>query len=151
MIKSQATPFSYPEEDNPLKNLPLLPQKSYGFQRLLTTCSKKYYNTTLPDTTQNKRIITGIVTCDSGELAIGASVREGTSAFATNGTIAGMDGRYTLSIEDTTKYLTFSYIGYKEQIVKIQHDTVDVEMKTDPDLPKDMIIGSLTRLEEKKQ
>lgn len=78
---------------------------------------------------QTKKTITGIVTDASNEVVIGATVMEtGTS----NGTITTMDGTYSIQISENAKSLTFSYIGYKTQIVQIgKMAKINVKMEDD--------------------
>ena len=62
---------------------------------------------------QNKTI-TGTVR-DANDVVIGASVT--VKGQASIGTITDMDGNYTLSVPNSAKELTFSYIGYETQPV----------------------------------
>ena len=66
---------------------------------------------------QSRKQITGSVQDVQGNPLIGVSILEtGTS----NGTITDMNGTYSLNISSTNATLRFSYIGYEEQLIKIQ-------------------------------
>jgi len=67
-----------------------------------------------------QRIISGVVTDDTGEALIGANVLEqGTS----NGTITDLDGSYSLSVADGAT-LMFSFTGFTDQSVVVVGQTV---------------------------
>ena len=67
------------------------------------------------DRQQQTKIVTGIITDKTGEPVIGANiVVKGT----TNGTISGMDGRFSLEVPDNA-VLQVSYIGYLNQNITI--------------------------------
>ena len=85
------------------------------------------------DRQQQTKIVTGIITDKTGEPVIGANiVVKGT----TNGTISGMDGRFSLEVPDNA-VLQVSYIGYltrdiivnnqKEISVRMVEDTQSLE------------------------
>jgi TonB-linked outer membrane protein, SusC/RagA family len=74
--------------------------------------------------------VKGVVTDPSGEPLIGVSVMiEGTQL----GTTTGIDGDYSLSVPDASKNnLVFSYIGMKDQVIKVGNRAViDVSMEDD--------------------
>lgn len=62
------------------------------------------------------RTITGVVR-DASDVVIGASVI--VKGNASVGTITDMDGKFTLSVPNSTKELVVSYIGYENQTVSI--------------------------------
>ena len=65
---------------------------------------------------QQTPIVTGIITDKTGEPVIGANiVVKGT----TNGTISGMDGRFSLEIPNNNAVLQVSYIGYLNQTITV--------------------------------
>ncbi len=87
---------------------------------------------------QQMKRISGLVTDqNTGEALIGASVVEiGTS----NGTITDIDGKYSLSI--TSDQVSFSYVGYESQIIKVgQSETVNVKLASDNKLDEVVVIG----------
>lgn len=61
---------------------------------------------------QQSKKITGVVTDSNGEPIIGVNVME--KGTASNGTITGIDGDYSLDVHDGA-VLVFSYIGYHTQ------------------------------------
>ena len=65
---------------------------------------------------QQTQIVTGIITDKTGEPVIGANiVVKGT----TNGTISGLDGRFSLEIRNNNAVLQVSYIGYLNQTITV--------------------------------
>lgn len=65
---------------------------------------------------QQGRTVTGIVIDDKGETIIGANVMvKGT----TNGSITNIDGQFTLNNVPEGATLVISFVGYKEQAVKV--------------------------------
>ena len=88
-------------------------------------------------------VITGIVTEDTGEPLIGASVVvEGTQI----GTITGIDGDYTLNVPADAVNLVFSFIGLTTQTVAIDGRTkIDVVMSADQTfLDEAVVVGYAT-------
>ena len=70
---------------------------------------------------QIKKKITGTVTDEKGEPIPGATVIvKGT----TIGMVTDLDGKYTLSIPDDAKTLTFSFVGMRTQDIEIGNKTI---------------------------
>lgn len=68
---------------------------------------------------QNNHQISGRITDTSGEPLIGVNISEkGTS----NGTITDFDGKFTLNVSPNS-VLVVSYIGYKQQEIKVNNQT----------------------------
>ena len=68
---------------------------------------------------QNNHQISGRITDSSGEPLIGVNISEkGTS----NGTITDFDGKFTLNVSPNS-VLVVSYIGYKQQEIKVNNQT----------------------------
>lgn len=68
---------------------------------------------------QNNHQISGRITDSAGEPLIGVNISEkGTS----NGTITDFDGKFTLNISPNS-VLVVSYIGYKQQEIKVNNQT----------------------------
>lgn len=87
---------------------------------------------------QNGRTITGTITDDKGETIIGANVMiKGT----TIGSITDMDGRFTLTHVPEGATLVISYIGYKEQTIKVgaQKD-LSIQLKEDSELIDEVVV-----------
>ena len=80
------------------------------------------------DKSANKQRISGIVTDESGETVIGASVTEkGTS----NGTVTDINGHYELSVPKGST-IQISYIGYLTQTIKVGNkNQINIELKED--------------------
>ncbi|NDV94791.1 TonB-dependent receptor [Dysgonomonas sp. 521] len=61
---------------------------------------------------KQERLITGTVTDDTGEALIGVSISiKGT----TTGTLTDLDGKYSLSVPNSSAILVFTYVGYDTQ------------------------------------
>ncbi len=63
--------------------------------------------------------LTGVVKDESGEMLIGASV---VVANSTRGVVSDLDGKFSISVNPNDE-LTFSYIGYKSETVKVGNRT----------------------------
>ena len=89
---------------------------------------------------QSRKQITGSVQDVQGNPLIGVSILEtGTS----NGTITDMNGTYSLNISSTNATLKFSYIGYEEQLIKIQgRNVINVKMNEETsNLDEVVVVG----------
>ena len=89
---------------------------------------------------QSRKQITGSVQDVEGNPLIGVSILEtGTS----NGTITDMNGTYSLNISSTNATLRFSYIGYEEQLIKIQgRNVINVKMNEETsNLDEVVVVG----------
>ncbi len=89
---------------------------------------------------QSRKQITGSVQNVQGNPLIGVSILEtGTS----NGTITDMNGTYSLNISSTNATLRFSYIGYEEQLIKIQgRNVINVKMNEETsNLDEVVVVG----------
>src|SRR5689334_5948522 len=62
------------------------------------------------------RTITGTVKDEHGNAIIGASV---IAKRTTNGVVTGVNGKFSIIIDDNTKALEISYVGYKTETVKL--------------------------------
>ena len=79
---------------------------------------------------QGQKKITGRVMDAQGELLIGVNVTEAEKPSA--GVITDMNGTYTITLNPGTTALKFTYIGFKDKIVKIgSKGIVDVSMEED--------------------
>lgn len=77
--------------------------------------------------TQQSRMVKGIVKDSQGETLIGVSVMiKGTST----GTITGLDGDFTLNAK-SGDVLVFSFIGYKTVSVTVSDAPINVTMQED--------------------
>lgn len=87
-----------------------------------------------------QRSISGTVTdAENGDPLIGAYVLvTGTSS----GTVTDFDGKYTLTVPDGAKELTFSYTGYPDQTVAINNRSViDLQWQAGTQLDEVLVIG----------
>ncbi len=109
---------------------------------------------------QSQRTVTGRIMDAGGELLIGVNViEEGTS----NGTITDINGTYTLTLTTQDPVLRFTYIGFKETIVRVENKgIIDVVMEEDVEAldevvvvgfgtqKKASVVGSITNVEPTK-
>ena len=91
-----------------------------------------------------ERLISGTVTdAESGETLIGVNI-----TFATDrskGTVTDIDGNYKLSVPDTLKALSFSYVGYTTQVIEITSTTINVIMSGGETLDEIVVVGYATQ------
>ncbi|WP_304209116.1 TonB-dependent receptor, partial [Phocaeicola plebeius] len=87
---------------------------------------------------QSGRVVTGTVTDKAGEPIIGANVLvKGTS----QGIITDLDGNFTLNNVQENAELVISYIGYKEQTIKIGNKTnFTVKLAEDTELIDEVVV-----------
>ncbi len=88
--------------------------------------------------------VTGKVTDKSGEPLIGVNVLE---IGTTNGTITDPDGKFSLNVEKG-KTLSFSFIGYKKQEVKVSQNVLNIVLQEDTELLDEVVVigyGSISR------
>lgn len=88
--------------------------------------------------------VTGKVTDKSGEPLIGVNVLE---IGTTNGTITDPDGKFLLNVEKG-KTLSFSFIGYKKQEVKVTQNVLNIVLQEDTELLDEVVVigyGSISR------
>lgn len=86
---------------------------------------------------QQTKIVTGIITDKTGEPVIGANiVVKGT----TNGTISGMDGRFSLEVPNNA-VLQVSYIGYLTQDIAVNNQKeISVRMVEDTQSLEEVVV-----------
>lgn len=95
----------------------------------------------------SQKIISGVV-IDSkdGSPVIGASVTSGKVGAKTDD-----NGKYSITVPATAKQLTFSFIGYLEQSVKIDAaSTVNVSLKQDDGNLKEVVVTAFGIKKDKK-
>lgn len=108
---------------------------------------------------QDKKKISGRVVDRNGEPVIGVNVVE---KGTTNGTITGMDGKFTLNVSPNAT-LMLSYIGYKAQEIAVNNRTqYNVVLDEDTEaldevvvvgygtMKKSSLTGSVTKVETEK-
>jgi len=85
----------------------------------------------------NARIVSGVVTDQTGETIISASVIvKGT----TIGTVTDFDGNYSLDVPDDAKVLVFSYVGLETQEVPITGSTINVVLKDNTEVLEEIVV-----------
>jgi TonB-linked SusC/RagA family outer membrane protein len=79
---------------------------------------------------QETRTITGTVQSKSDDMGIpGVNVIE---KGTTNGTVTNLDGYYSITVSESSGYLTFSFVGMKTQEISIGNNSIiDVTMEED--------------------
>ena len=83
------------------------------------------------------RVITGVVTDQTGETVISASVVvKGT----TIGTVTDFDGNYTLDVPEDATTLVFSYIGLQTQEVPIKGNVINVTLSENAEVLEEVVV-----------
>lgn len=85
-----------------------------------------------------KFIITGVVKDATGETlpGVGIHIKGQEGAFGTDG-----EGKFEINIKSKTATLTFSYIGFKTQEIKVKAgDNITVVMKEDSELLEEVVV-----------
>ena len=81
--------------------------------------------------------IKGVVTGQTGETIIGASVVE---KGTTNGTITGLDGDFTLKVSSQA-IIVVSYVGYRSQEISVKGKTqLQVVLQEDSELLDEVVV-----------
>ena len=87
---------------------------------------------------QNGRTLTGTVTDENGEPVIGANVKIKGEAL---GTITDIDGRFTLKNVSDKAVLEVSYIGYKNQDIKVSgQKDLSIRLQEDSELIDEVVV-----------
>ena len=82
--------------------------------------------------------VSGIVTDEKGEPLIGASVM----VVGTNlGTATDFEGRYSITLPKDKKQLSFSYVGYKSQTLRVTSSSLNVMMREDDVALQEVVVG----------
>jgi len=83
--------------------------------------------------------VTGIVSDDSGIPLPGVNILE---KGTTNGVITDFDGNYSITVNNEAT-LTFSYIGYTTQEIKVNNQTnINITLSKGVSLDEVMLVGS---------
>lgn len=80
--------------------------------------------------------VTGTVVDQNGETMIGVSVQDVKTSM---GTITDLDGKFHLKADKGTT-LKFSYIGYKEQLIKVSSGVIKVVMTEDSEQLEEVVV-----------
>lgn len=87
---------------------------------------------------QEKKIVKGFVTDDSGAPVIGASVRVKGGA---TGTITDMEGQYSIPVDNEKTILVFSYLGYKTSESQVgKKSSLDVVLTEDTQILNEVVV-----------
>lgn len=93
--------------------------------------------TQIEDTQQVKKSILGSIKDEEGNPIIGANVVE---KGTTNGTITNIDGQFSLNVFDNA-ILVVSYVGYKEQQVKIgNRSNLEIVLQEDAEKLDEVVV-----------
>ena len=85
----------------------------------------------------NARTISGVVTDQTGETVISASVIvKGT----TIGTVTDFDGNYVIDVPDDAQVLVFSYIGLLTQEVEITGNVINVVLRENAEVLDEVVV-----------
>lgn len=120
-------------------------QTGLYFKKINNTISisKQHLQSSEPEVTQQKRMLTGTILDNNGEPIVGANVSlKGT----TTGTITDMDGRFSLEASEN-QILLVSYIGYVQQELQIGNKmSVKVTLREDSQaLDEVVVVGYATQ------
>ena len=86
---------------------------------------------------QEGLVVKGVVLDQNGETLIGVNVlEEGT----TNGTITDFDGNFTLKVANKNAKIRVSYIGFDDQIIKVQSGVLKVVMKESSEVLEEVVV-----------
>ncbi|WP_207513734.1 SusC/RagA family TonB-linked outer membrane protein [Longitalea luteola] len=91
----------------------------------------------LPVFTMAQRTVTGIVKDDNGPVANATISEKGNGA---NGTTAGNDGRFRLTLRSKSNILVVSYIGYVTQEVTVKSDNIEITLQASRGAMEDVIV-----------
>lgn len=81
--------------------------------------------------------VTGVVTDDQGEPLIGVNIIErGTQ----NGTVTDIDGAFSIRVTNMNSIITFSYIGFLTQEVKVSSTRMTVVLESDSQLIEEVVV-----------
>lgn len=101
-----------------------------------TERQEKVVKTSMPR--ENTRMLTGIITDDTGETLIGAYVF---MVKTKAGTITDADGRFTLEVPEEGGTLEITYTGYKKVIIAITNQGfLNVKMESDSELLSEVVV-----------
>ncbi|MFR9166637.1 MAG: SusC/RagA family TonB-linked outer membrane protein [Dysgonomonas sp.] len=90
---------------------------------------------------QQSLTVSGIITDINNETIIGASVRE---KGASNGTVSDIDGKYTINVANPDAILEFSYLGMKNQEIKVSgKQKLDVVMEENSTALNEVVVTAL--------
>lgn len=88
---------------------------------------------------QEKKV-TGIVTdAETGETLIGVNVTAATNKSL--GTVTDIDGKYSFTLPDTVKALSFSFVGYATQVIEITSGVINVKLSPGQELSEVVVVG----------
>jgi TonB-dependent starch-binding outer membrane protein SusC len=88
---------------------------------------------------QEKKV-SGVVTdAETGETLIGVNVTAATNKSM--GTVTDLDGKYSVSLPDTVKALSFSFVGYSTQVIEITAGVINVELSPGQQLTEVVVVG----------
>lgn len=99
-------------------------------------------------TSVSAQTVKGVVTDNTGEPIIGASVME--VGVAGNGGVTDLDGSFTVNLKGKSKKLKISYIGMKAKEVSVAgKETIDVKLEDDNTTLNDVVVMVMVLLERK--
>ena len=90
-------------------------------------------------TSVSAQTVKGVVTDNTGEPIIGASVME--VGVAGNGVVTDLDGNFTVNLKGKSKKLKISYIGMKAKEVSVAgKETIEVKLEDDNTTLNDVVV-----------
>jgi TonB-dependent starch-binding outer membrane protein SusC len=88
---------------------------------------------------QEKKL-SGVVTdAETGETLIGVNVTAATNKSL--GTVTDLDGKYSFTVPDTVKALSFSFVGYSTQVIDITANVINIKLSPGQQLSEVVVVG----------
>jgi len=91
----------------------------------------------IPGFSQNRTVSGKVISADEGALP-GVNV---TIQGTTNGTVTDVDGNYTIAVNSDNDVLSFTFVGYKTQLVNVgSQTTINVTLESDITVLQDVVV-----------
>ncbi len=88
---------------------------------------------------QQKKVSGTVTDTETGETLIGVNVTAATNKSV--GTVTDIDGKYSLTIPDTVKALSFSFVGYTTKVIEITSTVINVKLAQGEQLSEIVVVG----------
>jgi TonB-dependent starch-binding outer membrane protein SusC len=88
---------------------------------------------------QEKKVSGVVKDSETGETLIGVNVTAATNKSL--GTVTDIDGKYTFTVPDTVKALSFSFVGYSTQVIDITGNVINVILAPGEQLSEVVVVG----------
>ena len=88
---------------------------------------------------QEKKVSGTVKDSETGETLIGVNVTAATNRAL--GTVTNIDGKYSITVPDTVKALSFSFVGYATQVIDITSNVINVSLSPGQELSEVVVVG----------